>query len=205
MKQEHINLLTLKEYHLIISSKTSRPYIDAEGNCYMFEIRSDAEAFTKEVKDTYFDKAQYYKQAVFCSEFYSYGIKGINVTRARAKDIITVPIEKDDVKNQFYNPEANRLLLRLKQTGYKKYLKQMKDIVLYAPVIIDPRFPKQHPKIHYSYATHDAGSKYYVLFSTLQDFESWSKTQDAHWKPLEVTFTKINQIRKNCNERIFFF
>lgn len=195
MKQEYINILTLKEYFLIMSTLTKKPYLDKNYGCYMFETRSDADAFTKEIQGTYYEEARTFKQIHFCTEFYSYGITSIHV-QERGKEIIIVPVEKEDVRKQFYNADANKLIYRLKQTSEKQYLRKLNNVSFFAPVFIEKRLPKQHPSIHYCYATFTGNDVYYILFSTLQEFELWNKEQVRDWKPLEISLSKFSQIQK---------
>lgn len=195
MEQEYIDLLTLNEYYLIMSAKTGKPYMDRDYSCYMFELHSDAETFCTEIPDTISAESKNYKQIEFCTGFYSYGIRNIKVF-PRGKTCINIPLGINDVKKQFYNSEANGLVYRLKQTSEKKYLRELKNVPLFAPVLINPRLPKQYPDIHYCYATFSGSdSVYYILFTTLQEFEQWNKEQKENWRPLEVSLSKFQQIR----------
>lgn len=195
MESTYINTLTLKEYHVIKSKKTSRPYVDINNGCYLFELRSEAENFTKQIKDTEFDNARYLKQAVFCTEFYSYGIDEIHVKGARQKEIV-IPLSANDVARQFYNRETIRSLLRLKQTGKKQYLYELKNAFFISPVIIDPRPEKQYPIMHYSYASTTNKNTYFILFTTIQEYNLWNKEQKESYKPLKIRLHQFRNIRK---------
>lgn len=193
MIQENI-ILTLRRYHLILSSFTHKPYLDKDFCCYMIEDPSEAKAFTEKTVDTYYDEQAYYKQINFCTEFYSYGISAIKVKTRQQTEYTTIPVERLDAKKQYYNPEANRLILRLLETKQKQYLRDMKSVVFLSPVVLDPRHERQYPGIHYSYATTNQTDKYYLLFSTMQEFDTWNAEQEKKCVPLEVdldTFTRI--------------
>ena len=196
MIQEHINLLTLKEYFLIISDITGKPYIDKDYGCYMFEVKSDAKAFTDGIENTSFDDARTYKQMTFCTEFYSYGISTIHVKSRANEEFVDIPVEKEDAKKQFFNPEAHRMILRLQQTKQKQYLRGMGRLKFISPVLLDARLPKQYPGIHYSYATITQSDKYYILFSTIQELKQWNEEQENKWNSLEVTLETFGRVRK---------
>ena len=47
----------------------------------------------------------------------------------------------------------------------------------------------------YAYIPNDA-NKYYILFTTLQEFEKWNKDKKEDWKPLEINIRDFGRIRK---------
>ena len=197
MTQDNINLLTLHTFYLIMSNITKKPYIDKSFACYMFELKADAVAFTKEIPNTFFDAAKNYKQATFCTEFYSYGITHIKAKEPRNAEYTDIPVEKADAKRHFYNPCANRLIYRLRQTNQTQYLRGFKDLCFYAPILIDLRLPRQHPLLHYSCAKSSAIDKFYLLFSTLQEFDAWNAGQESNWSPLEFNLSSFKSICGN--------
>ncbi len=197
MDQDQKNLLTIKPYYLIRSKRTKRPYIDMNRACYMFETNSDATTFAQESEDTYVEEAKTYRQAVFATEFYSYGIRKIKVKGRKDETFIEIPIEPTDIHRQFYNEEVNHLLYRLKQTGKKEYLLALKNGQILIPTLIEARAKKFMPKIHYCYAEGQSGPLY-ICFSTIQEFEKWNKTQGDKWAPLAVRFSDIDKIKKGC-------
>ncbi len=195
MTQENINLMTLHEYHLIMSSITKRPYLDIDNSCYMFELESEADVFVKNTENVFAAAPAYYKQMTFCTEFYSLGIRLIHVKIRQNKDFVDIPVEKIDTKKQFFNPLAVQNICRLKQTNQTKYLRNLKDVSFFVPVLIDMRIPKQYPCLHYSYATFNGSDQHYLLFATIQEFETWNKEQENKWKPMEVSLSTIGRIR----------
>ena len=195
MEQKYVNLLTLTEYYLVSSTITDKPYIDEALNCYLFTKKSDAEAFSGELKDTKVLDAKTYRLQ-FITELYGYGVKNIRVMTRESK-FSNIPVEKADAAKQYANPETCRNLILLKQTLKKKYAKALKKGMFIAPILIDPRFEKRYPELHYSYATFDGNDRYYVLFTTLKEFEKWNAEQPQDWKPVEMQLYKVGRIRKN--------
>ena len=195
MEQGSINLLTLNQFHLIKSDITKKPYIDKNGACYMFALKSEATAFCNEIPNISFGAAESYKQAVFCTEFYALGIDRIKIKLRDNKDFIEVPVEEGDAKRQYYNHVGNQLIARLKQTNAKKYLRAMKKTPFLSPVMINPRSPKQYPQMHYCYAIMKDEQKHFLLFTTLQEFEEWNKTQGNKWNAIEVNAYTFGRIR----------
>ena len=195
MTQDNINLLTLRQYYLVMSSHTQKPFLDSGNGCYMFEVKSDADIFVKRVAYVFLAEPKYYVQKNFCTEFYSYGIETIHAKTRKNDDYIDIPVEKEDAKKQYYNPAASRAVYQLKQTRQTKYLRMMKDLSFFVPVLIDLRLPKQYPVMHYSYATFNGADKNYLLFTTIQEFDDWNKEQGEKWKPMEVNLTTFGRIR----------
>ena len=197
MEQELINLLTLTEYFLIKSEKTKKPYSDENGNCYLFEVKSDAEAFAHKKEDVKIENAKSYRMQ-FIAELYGHGIKGIKV-KQRNKEYKIIPVDKKATRRQYANPDASFNVMMLNQTRKKKYAKELKNVVFITPVLIDPRFIKRYPEMHYSYATFDGNERFYVLFTSLKEFTEWNNDQEQDWKPVEMKLQKVGRIRKNSN------
>ncbi|MCR5670689.1 MAG: hypothetical protein K6G10_06755 [Butyrivibrio sp.] len=195
METTHLNLLTLTEYYLIRSKKTQKPYIDPNGSCYLFSIKKDAEAFSTALEDTYVDEPRHYRLQ-FITEIYGYGIKTVMV-KQKTNDFEKIPVLKGDAKREYANPKASLNTLLLKQTLKKKYMRELKNAVFLAPILIDPRAVKRYPEMHYSYATFDGNTKYYCLFTTISEFNTWNLSQEQNWMPVEMPLYKVGRIRKN--------
>lgn len=193
MDEKLMNVLTLQEYHLLTSEKTLKPYIDEKGACYLFYLRSDAEKFISDKSDIKIEDAKHFRMP-FIAELYGYGIKAINV-KQKGGDSALIPIEKGDVKREYTNQLASLSVALLKQTSKKKYMKALKGAVFLAPILIDPRLEKRYPEMHYSYATTNGEDKYYCLFTTIREFNSWNLEQEQEWKPVELPLYKIGRIR----------
>ncbi len=195
MLQEHINLLTIRPLHLLLSSRTKKAYIDKNNCCYLFETRSDGDAFAASLENVYLKDAEYHKQLEFCTGFYSMGIDAIKVKLRENKSFLNIPVQKEDAKKQYFNRDAVRLVLRLKQTGRARYLRELKDSELLTPVLIDERQETQCPNIHYSYIIHN-GENCYLAFTTIQAYNEWAKAQNETWQPLKMKLRNMDRIRK---------
>ena len=197
MKQEDINLLTLKGYYVMESTITRKPYIDRDFHCFMIEDDETADRMVKTIRDIRKPEKNYYRQSTFCTEFYSLGIKGIHVKTAKKDGFQDVSVKHIDASfPRFYNPEVNGNILLLLETCEKKYLEALKGLPFITPVMIDPRMPKHYPGLHYCYATFESEEQYFLLFSTLQEFEEWSESQRPKiWQPLSVTIRSFGRIR----------
>lgn len=194
MDKENTSLLTLPEYFLIESVLTKKPYFDEEARCYLFEKKSDAQAFSDEIKDTKIAEPKHYRLQ-FITELYGYGAKGIRIMQ-RDNVFKDIPVEKGDAKKRYFNPEASLNITLLKQTSKKKYAKALKKAHFLAPVLIDPRFTKRYPELHYSCAVTDDDSRFYILFTTLKEFDEWNNAQPQDWKAVEMQLHKVGRIRK---------
>ena len=194
MKQEYINYLTLHEYFIIESEITGRPYIDKSFGCYLFELKSEAEDFTKGIQNTRFTDAKTLTQAVFCNEYYSYGIRKINV-KLRERKNMEIPLEKADARRSYFNHFTNGLINRLMETKQKKYLRELNGNTILVPIVIDERKPQSYPSMHYTYVKQKDEKKYYVLFSSMQEFVKWNETQGFKFKPMEIEIEKFKRVR----------
>lgn len=190
-----VNLLTLKQYHQIISDKTERFYIDKDYRCYLFESEYDAKQFCEQIADIHFDDASFIKQDPFLSTCYGLGVETIRLKTSSEEQYTDIQIGRNDVRNQFYNPLAMKNILRLKQTKQRKYLANLSDVLFISPVIIDERKVGEYPVIHYSYAMLDSPFTYYVLFTTVQEFESWNKKQNWQYQPNQTSLQELNKVR----------
>ena len=198
MTQEEKDLLTIREYYIIYAKATGKPYIDINNACYLFEIASEAKTFCEALQNTYVTNSQQLNEGIFGSDFYGYGIDLIHVKEKKRDEFTDVKLDKGCAKiRKHYNRLCVRDIYRLKQTGMKKYLRRFKKHTFLTPVKIDERLLKQYPKIHYSYATTNGEDKYYLLFSTIQEFSKWNDDNGKIWMPLEVTLNTFGNIRKS--------
>lgn len=195
MEESNKNLLTIDTFCVIKSNKTNKPYLDNNFNCYLFALIDDAKNFTEKNKDTYYENPMNLTERIFINTFYSYGIKNIYVKQAH-KEPIKIPLENDpDTEKLFFNTNLNRNLLRLKQTGEKKYLRNIKDELVYLPINIEARNKAEYTNLKYSYSLFNK-IKHFVIFSSIQEFDEWNNTQNNIFKPLKISFNNISRIRK---------
>lgn len=194
MENEHINLLSLNNY-ILISTKTNNIYMDENFMCYIFDKKSNANNFISSNKknDIEVKLNKNNKAKNFCEYLYSIGFRNIIFSRNGKR--IDIPVEKSTNQIKYNSPYTSAMLLRLKQTGEKKYLKGLNKSKFYTPVIIKDRKVKEHPSIKYSYASVNKNGKYYLLFSTVKEFDVWNNLQGNIWKPLEVDINNFDRIR----------
>lgn len=199
MDKENINILTLKQYCLILSNKTKKVYIDKNCKCYLFESDYEAKQFCDKIPDTYFAEQTFLKQGPFISMCYGNGIETIQVKCSAEEKFREIPIEKKDVKRQFYNRNTMKSILRLKQTSQRQYLLELKKATFISPVVIDQRKEGEYPIIHYTYAILSQETIHYLLFTTLQEFEDWKKAEEdnVNYLPNQTTLAELNKIRGN--------
>ena len=194
MKEEYINLLTLKKFYKVQSDKTGQMFMDKDFNCYLFEKKSDAQAYMSEITDISIVNADIPRPTIFCDELYIYGFKNIRVfTDSKFVDI-PISSTKRPCQLTMYNPESDGNILRLKQTCKKKYLSSLYNSTFYSPVLITDRMVGKHPVLHYLYAEY-SNSKYYVLFSSIKAFNDWNSKREEDWKPLETNIARFERIR----------
>lgn len=198
MTKEETNLLTLTKYYVIYSDFTNRIYLDRKYQCYIFSSNLEAKQFCDQLPGTHFKSNPcYIKPRPFISMCYGTGVEQIMVKSVMNDSYVNIPVRKDDAGCQFYNREAERNILRLKQTHQKKYLLKLAEQYFLSPIMIDERENGQYPVIHYSYAMLAEEKIYYLLFTTIQEFEQWNSTQSASFCPNQTSFHDLNKIRGN--------
>ena len=163
----------------------------------MFQTKSAAESFVKGVNyPIMIQDAKNFIMRDFWN-FYNQGAKGILVFLRDTKKSIHIPLLEEEVKSeytQYYNHETNGALNRVQQTSQKQYLTMLATGTFFTPVKIIPRSVGEYPYLHYSYATFKDPTPYFLLFSTLQEFDRWNGLQDILWQPMEITIDKFGRI-----------
>ncbi len=204
MSEDDKNLLTLTPYYVIYSSNTNQPYIDSDGHCIFFEVHIEAEGYieavNKKIPDTLkIQDSKQFKIKELCADLYNLGAIGISVHK-RAQKPINVFLSESDAKRAkkgtLFNNDTSRYVLRAQETHQKQFLRILKNRPFYAPIIISDRKEKQYPHVSYCYATFKTNEQFYILFTTLDEFNQWNATQQNEWSPLEVYVSKFDRIRK---------
>lgn len=199
MTKDEINVLTLSKFYQIYSESTKRLYIDKDFRCYLFEAEREAKQFCEKIEGIYYDKdsSSYIKQGPFVSLCYGLGIDTIRVKSVKREKYVDIKVSIKDARHQFYNSETEKNILRLKQTKKRKYLIELASSFFISPVMIDKREEGQYPVIHYSYAMLPGGNIYYLLFTTLQEFDKWNDTQNKIYCPNKTNLQDLNRVRGN--------
>lgn len=196
MKDEHQTLL-FGEYYTILSSKTKKPYIDDDNNCYIFDTLIDANKFVSNIKNAEISDLELIKSGLFISKLYSLGIDNIKLKQGVSNSYVTIPVEKEDCKKRYYNRETTRNIVKLKQYSDKSYLRLLKDGTFISPIYIEPRLPQRYGTLKYPFAKTPDSKKYFILFTDLEEFNKWNEDQSQKFKPLEVNLIKEERIRNN--------
>lgn len=197
MKKEFMNLLSLSKYCRIMSHATDRLYIDQSYSCYLFDTEREAGQFCDGTDNTYHTDLENIRPSPFLADCYGIGIERIRVKKVTLKEFQNIPLSASDVRRQYYNPAAQRPLLRLKQTRMKKYLDEMADISLLCAVMPDKRREGQYPALHYAYARFTSDPEYYyLLFTTIQEFSLWNEEQKNIYSPVKTSPAEFSRVRK---------
>lgn len=205
MTKEHMDLLTITEYYMILSGNTKKPYLDRNFNVAMFESPTEADEYAKSAsasldgKDMLSVKEKtLYKVRELCPELYSMGANGINLFK-RGQSALNIPVTKEDAKRSkkgvLFNPEVSRFVIRAQETNQKRYLRSLYNQHFYAPVFIEKRQKGQYPHVSYCYASFKTEDRYYILFTSLEEFTKWNMLQNNEYSPLEVKINTFDCIR----------
>lgn len=197
-----INILTIKPHYTIMSSKTRFPYMDSNAACFVFESRAEAEGVMQKFQDVYLSEPEQMRQMKLWSEFWSYGIEKIQIKEDGDPNYYALQITEQKAlgsRNMAYNHETCKMLNLIMETNHSGYLRAMKGLPVFSAAGITVRNPKQCPRIRYVYAKTADLKKYFLLFSTLSEFEEWSKQTGGKWKPLETTLRDFGTVRGTDN------
>ncbi|WP_027432040.1 SseB family protein [Lachnospira multipara] len=191
-----MNILSLNEFYMIMSSKTKKPYINKQYNCYMFDTKKSADDFIAQFPSANIfisDKIKNFKSKVFLEKLYNLGIK--NIILEFKKEKIIIATEKPELRFLLYNPLTEGYLLQLRQSGGKKYLRDLWNCNFFTAVRVEKRKYAKHPIIQYPFATIKNNGKFFLLFSSIDDFNKWNNTQECIWSPMEININKFDRIR----------
>lgn len=197
MDKQFVLALTSNEYHLIKSKKTGQPYIERDLFCYMFYLQSEAEEFFKDIPDIEIESSRYFRPAETFARLHSLGINGIHLKEKGRSTFTDIKMEPADIPKRFYNPEMKKDILFIKETKKAEYYYALGQGFFLIPLLIEKRMPKQHPRIHYSYATlGEKGDKYYLLYTSIQEFKKWKTAHEINddVAPLKITIKEFNRI-----------
>lgn len=198
--QKTIKFLSQRKYYIIYSVITKRIYLGEEYECYVFETKSDAQNYIEILQEQ--NEKTYHGESVEINEknltdIIDQGAKKLVVQLRDKEDFLDIKLTEMETKRKRYtNQMLQGLICRLKQTKKAKYLRGMKKAKFIMPILLDKREKKNFPSFHYIYATMGRGVKYYVLFSTLYEFEEWNKRQEKSWKCIEIIMEDFEKIRQ---------
>ncbi len=201
----NINELLKKEYYTIQSVRTQKPYIDSSFRAYLFNTKTDAEAFLKLQTgiELEYSKAEVYTSDTLFQCFYTNGAKSVILTIPGETPFI---IDLDKHVSQkckiLYNNSTNGYLLRAQQTNQRKYLRSLYGKNFFIPVEILERKTGEYPVLNYCIAAPDKGKNvYYIVFSSIKEFQNWASSVQSPkgaWRPMQITLHKLNGIRQGA-------
>lgn len=188
-RQEFVNT----KYYILYSKKTNLPYLNVSSMLYLFETKMDAETFQKSTQEPVYIKEDG-EDIVDFSRFYNLGFDKMFIFKARGEKK-KINITEADIKVKYYNKELNKGLLRMKQTSQNQYIRHIRKEKFLTPVLIEPRQFAEYPNMFYC-SIKEKEKHYYLMFSTLDEFNEWKNTKEENWEPLEITFLEIVEVLK---------
>ncbi len=201
MTDNEKNYITITPITLIKSNLTQKVYMSEDRCAFAYENKQDTLSFLQKNPETStFD--QNILKINDLRNLYSQGIQAIKCFKSGTSEPKTVNLEITDFGAQYYNPDTNCSVLLAKQTRKKKYLRKLVDAEMFVPTYIEKRFVKCYPSIHYCYGKYEEADKYYVLFTTLQEFKKWNDSQETEWSALRITISNLHSIQSKKNEPV---
>ncbi len=195
------NIVLERDFYIIYSTKTNKPYLLEDMSIYCFELKTDGLNFVSKVKETEIKSDHIILKRNVLRDFY---VSGVDVIRAKVKDKkeIRIPLKYEDFKDFNNNRKAERTITLLKQTGYKKYLRSLVNEKFYMPVIIDDRQICRYQDIHICKAAKNE-EKSVLLFVSAKDFENWKKSQKFKWNAVMIPINNAADMSENRSINIY--
>ncbi len=189
------NLLQTKTYNVIYSVITNDPYVDQSGNAFLFENEIDATSFCNKVPDVTFKELANINVAKLERDFYCSGITQLKVKTAKSDNVTSILLNENDLKNGYYNNKTIFFVKRLLQTKQRKYATFLRKCKFIVPIFFDKRGVGEYPITHYCIATFDdQNEEFYVLFTTISEFEEWAKDGSLNFLPHEISLEELLKV-----------
>lgn len=199
--QKTIKFLEQRKYYIIYSSITKRIYLSEDYECFAFETKSDIQNYIELLQES--GKKTYFCESVEMnekkiSEIIEQGARTLVVQFRGKDDFFDIKLSGMTTRRKTYtNGMLQGFICLLKQTKKAKYLRNMRKAKFIMPILLDERKDKEFPSFHYVYATMGKGVQYYVLFSTLYEFEEWNKRQKKKWQCIEIIMEDFDKVRQD--------
>jgi len=182
--------LEIKEAYMVISSKTGKPYLDADNTSFVFTDKKEAENYINRTPCTILEGPRYYKISNMLTQCYAAGAERIRLQIGKQTE--DLPLAQNVVDRNYYNNTMNRVLSQLKQTKRKTFLKKFADERFILPVKI--KASDDNVEIFYGVAQNGADDSFlYLAFSDLDEYTAWS-ARIPDWSPLEVGYNTLWRI-----------
>lgn len=184
------NGFEVNKIFILESTKTSRPYLDENGSCYVFIDERLAEEKKKEFPDTMLTQPRYYKMPELCEICYSAGADSMLLCTKKSME--KFPLIEARLEGGPYSHRLNKAIALLKQTKKIKYLYELAQCQYFVPAKVEQ---KDDVQIFYSIARHsmaDLGTMY-VVFSTKPEFDIWQQDNPG-WSLIKVNYASLKNI-----------
>lgn len=190
-----------KEFYLILSSITDKPYVSDDMSVFCFEKKADGLKFVQEHKDTKIGIEPVRLNRPDFRRLFLDAISKVKIVTAEG-DHLTVSLNQKDFRDHIGNENAVKNLTLLEQTGLKKYMRNLNRCDFYMPVYIDIRKPGHIQKIHGCKAERN-GRESRLIFATVWDFNEWNKLQKREWDAVKISFKEAADMAKGTDINIY--
>lgn len=130
--------INTKEFYMILSSVTDKPYLGDDMSVFCFEKKADGMKFIEEHKSTKMGFKPMVIIRPYLRDLFLSAVANVNIKTEDGRQI-SIPLSQKDFRDHLGNEKAVKNLMLLKQTGIKKYLRNLKECDFYMPVHIDIR------------------------------------------------------------------
>ena len=178
--------INTKEFYMILSSVTDKPYLGDDMSVFCFEKKADGMKFIEEHKSTKMGFKPMVITRPYLRDLFLSAVANVNIKTEDGRQI-SIPLSQKDFRDHLGNEKAVKNLMLLKQTGIKKYLRNLKECDFYMPVHIDIRKPGSTQKVH-GCRSQRKGKASRLIFVTVWDFNEWNKHNKQGWNAVKIPF-----------------
>lgn len=196
-------LLNTYQFFPVYNYNTNDYFLDKNNNTYFFAAQKDIDNFINELQPQINVIHTKYPERLMLKDLLS-NLHSIGAEKANFKvinsnnKIISLPVEIPiDYLKVHYNQSAKHNSLLLKETHKKKYITALQSNFLICAALIPDRKEQEYPIVKYAYAIIN-NQKYYLLFTSLPEFEKWNKNQDINYLPIKTSFEDFSIITKSA-------
>lgn len=196
-------LLNTYQFFPAYNHNTSDYFLDKNNNAYFFAAQKDIDSFianlSSDVKIIHTKYPEKLMLKDLLSNLYSIGAKTANFKVINSTNkIIALPVEIPiEGQKIHYNQSSKHNALLLKETHKKRYIKELQNCAFICAALLPQRKEEEYPIVKYAYALIDK-QKYYLLFTSLPEFEKWNKNQDKDYLPIKTTFEDFSIITNSA-------
>lgn len=181
-----------KEFYIILSSVTDKPYVSDDMTVFLFGKKTDGMKFIEDHKSTKIGFNPIAITRPYLRELFLNGVTRVNIT-AEDGAKMEISLSQKDFRDHLGNEKAAKNIMLLEQTGFKKYLRNLKECDFYMPVYIDIRQPRNTQKVH-GCRSERRGKRSRLIFVTVWDFNEWNKLQKQRWSAVKIPFKEAAEM-----------